>query len=289
MGEPKEKVVDAEVVGGETGLVTQSKPLAVSSDYNRTRFELALSFPRDESAILAKLITELEAFPEIAEKAWYAIPYKQNKDGQTITTMVEGPSIRAALSIAGRWRNFDSGWMVQSMSAEEVVLGGMAFDYETNTKTMRTLVVPKRVWDKYTHKMKDLPESRLKTVIQAEGSKAVRNAILSAIPQHIISAYLRKAKDVASGGNSEMSMDEKLAGMYSTFANELSVTADMVNAYIKELGIIDKKKVLETMRGVYNSISDGQIKTEDIFKIPEAETMSAGEKEIGGDLLGKAK
>ena len=78
------------------------KGLTIARIENDSIQAMAIQNKRNEVVVAEGALQELEIFPEYASKAFYSIPYKNDKGG---TTNVEGPSIKSAMALARRWGN----------------------------------------------------------------------------------------------------------------------------------------------------------------------------------------
>lgn len=255
--------------------------------------KLAKLHPRSMKKAMDDALAELELAPELAARAFYAIPYKEYKDGQERTVMVEGPSIKAAMSLAGHWGNCANGIRVVAQDEERITVEGVFIDYERNVRTVRQQVVSRLRYDRKTAKMIPLREDRVVMAIAAGGSKAVRNAIIPSIPAVIVEKYMAKAKSLSIGmkkpGAKMKAKDltERLDKMVAEFA-KLGVTGTQLAAYMKtNLAAIETNEdKLTHMVGIYNAIKDGVAPASEYFG---AETPEGGQAERASGATGSVK
>src|SRR5690606_39852560 len=66
---------------------------------NETMMSVAVQRPRTEERILKDALKELELVPALAARCYYAIPYKQRKNGKEETVWVMGASVNAARNL----------------------------------------------------------------------------------------------------------------------------------------------------------------------------------------------
>jgi len=232
---------------------------------NEVLIQAAIQRPRDEAKIVTAALKELELVPEQAAKAFYSIPYKERQKGGGFRVIkVEGPSIKAAMSLARRWGNCtvtarilnedDTGWDVE----------GVFIDLETSFRLSR----PQRV-TKYL-KRRDgsidfLSPERQVMVLQSGASKAIRNATLAALPPYLVEAYLEKAKAIV-GGKLDAVADQKTINAVTAAFTRLNVTPEELHTYV---GLPAEKWTgteVADLRGLWNAISDGQVTVEEIFR-----------------------
>lgn len=237
---------------------------------NDTQRSIAILQKRDEEKVRDAALKELELYPQFAEKAYYVIPYK---DGDKIVN-VEGPSIKAAMALGRRWGNAVNGARIVGEDANRIQMEGVFLDYETNFRTVRPISVSKNSWSKKFGKVIPLRDDRLNMAIQAGASKAVRNAILSALPVGLVEEYTAMAKKVASGGTVKKGqapkpVAERMKDMYTRFA-AIGADKKAVDAYLAEHHELESDElVLAHMIGIYNALSDGQAKLEEVFETVE--------------------
>lgn len=257
----------------------------------RSQQEFALAHPRDEAAVLARALAELEIAPEFAQKAYYVIPFKNKRTGKEES--VEGPSIKAATALQRHWRNSASGTRVVSEDDDRLTVEGVFIDRETNTVVQRQKVVPKFYlsWD--THLPIKLNEQRLAMAIDAGMSKSVRNAILNGLPFWLVDRYFQAAKVIAArtigqdkATGKDAPIDERFAWLYKQLKKK-GVDQKTVEAYIEDNMDANKSReeILADMVGIYNAIKDGVSNVKDVFGVKDKEP-SAGSSSEGGSVKG---
>ena len=284
--------------GAQTQEVAVREQSAGMTDTDFTaKVRLAKQFPRDLKRVLAQALEELEVAPEFAARAYYSIPYKEYRDGQEKTVLVEGPSVKASKALTCHWGNCADGARIAEQDDERVLVEGVFHDYQTNVTTVRQVAVSRKRYDKRTKQMVPLRDDRLVMAIQAGASKAVRNAILSGLPVWLVEAYFAKAKKLAIGLKGDK---DKLApkdikraveAMVKAFA-KLGVDGDRLSAYMKDkldAELSDEEKLAQ-MRGIFTAISEGQTTVAEVFGGAPGETetpeTAAGPVSMEG-LLGK--
>ncbi len=124
-----------------------------------------------------------------------------------------------------------------------------------------------------------LPADRLNISIQAGGSKAVRNAILNALPIGLVDGYFGEAKAIAARGG-------KIAEKSNPVNDAAQINAQMEEcvARLLALGIVrsevddyvnrhpelqNEEAVCAHFIGLLNAVDDGQVNIEDVFTAPE--------------------
>jgi hypothetical protein len=259
---------------------------------NESQQAMATLRPRNEEAVYAGAIRELELAPEFAKLAWYSIPYKDKQTGKS--TNVEGPSIKAAMALARRWGNCaNAGRIVEDLD-DRLVVEGVFMDYETNLRTLRTVSVAKKSWSAAIKQVVPLREDRLNMAIQAGMSKAIRNAVLASIPASLVDSYVTAAKRIAvkggpkAAGGQEPTAKERIAASVKWFVSK-GAAQKSVDDYINGLASETDEDTLATLIGVATAIKDGQATIEEAFGKPEDDSVVPAAIPSVKDLLGGDK
>ena len=229
---------------------------------------IALVHKRDEDAILQKVTRELEDSPAFAKKAFYSIPYQNRAEG-TVSN-VEGVSIGGSMAIARRWGNCATAGRVLEEKDDRIICEGVFMDYEVNVRYCRTVAVSRFFVPKGSHERRPLPEKMMQLAIAAGLSKAIRNAVLSGVPDGLKIQVLDLAKRIASHGTKKApakSLQDRVKDLLSGFEAQ-GVKTDQIRAYIgkDDIAEADYSKLL----GALNALEDGMAKKEDLFGDPDA-------------------
>lgn len=242
-----------------------SQGLALTKIENETQTQIALQRPRNKAMIYKDVMIELDMLPEFAAKAYYSIPYKNEMGG---TTYVEGPSIKAAMSLARQWGNCSNSGRIIEDTEDRIIVEGVFIDYETGFRTLRQVSVARGYWSKQLKRVVPLREDRLNMSIQAGISKAVRNAILASLPVGLVDGYKDHAKNVATanlGGKKDVlkSPGDRLNKAKEMFF-KLGVTEKQWAEYL-DGSTLEMDDLIPHLIGLFNSIQDGQKTVEDVF------------------------
>lgn len=270
---------------------TEVKNSTKAMEESQLQRSLAISHPRNEEKVYQAAIKELSIVPGYAAKCFYSIPYKNDKGG---ITYVEGPSIKAAMALARRWGNCVNGARILDEDADRIVVEGVFYDYETNSRTLRTISVPKTYWSKFDKTMVTLRSDRLNLAIQAGLSKAVRNAILSSLPVWLVEVYYTKAKEIAAtGGKKKAPTEKEIFQEIQTLTKDfiaLGAEEKSVNEYIANLGKTMKpEEVLTKLIGLHNAFVDEVANVQDVFGKKEESKNVEGVVPNAKDLFDKPK
>jgi hypothetical protein len=244
------------------------KGMSVMRMENETQMQMAAQKPRNEVKALEMVLMEMDVVPKLAETYFYSIPYKKPDGG---IENVRGLSIKAAMSIAGRWGNSAVGARVIQDEPDRVRVEGVLLDYENNLRVMRELTVSKKQWRKSLNAFVTLDPTRLQMAIQSGMSKAMRNVILARVPEFIKAAVFNKAVDIASGrlaksvaGKKVANTEDRIKAAITKFV-KMGATEAGVKGYIDGLAVETQEEVLRDLIGLFNAINDGQTSIADVF------------------------
>jgi hypothetical protein len=240
---------------------------------NNTQMQVAVQRPRDEAKILAAALQELEIYPSMAEEALYMKPVGKNPDTDKMT-YAEGLSVRAAESLANRWKNSSFGCEIVSEDDLTVQLAGVFLDYENNTRH----VVVGRVAKSYRKRngtiVKRDPD-RLELAVKAEQSKVLREVILRSLPAGLKKEYEFKVRELLAGGK----IENRKKGIVAKFAL-LNVPLETLETHRgKKLADWEHEDIV-VLFGIAAAIRDGELTKEAAFpEKAEADDKADAEKE----------
>ncbi len=195
----------------------------------------------------------------LAEAAFYTY----EKGG----TLVKGSSIRMAEMMAQNWGNMESGVKEIEQRDDETLMMSYAWDYETNTRDVKTFTV------KHEMKSKNAPGGVRKLTDPRDiyehcanlGARRKRACILALIPGDIQERAVEECKKTLAGQSDEPLID-RIRKMVQAFG-EFGVTVDHI---IERLGhnleATDEAEFV-TLRGIYSSLKDGMSKRDTWFNI----------------------
>lgn len=259
-------MAEVEVMNGTAGeqLVAQgAKLMRIEND---SMAAVAVQRPRDESEVIKKAIRELDIAPENAKAAYYSIPYKERQvDGSYKVVKVEGPSIKAAMSLARRWGNCTVASRLMNEDESGWDLEGVFVDFETNFRVSRPFRVSK-VAKKRGGGTYRLDPQRELMALQAGASKAIRNATLAGLPDYLVSAYNNRAREIVGGKLDQKATSETVAAVMRTFS-KIDVTQEQLERYTKLSVDLWTGNEIADLRGLWNAIQDGQVTAEEAFAV----------------------
>ena len=270
MNDDRENDVHMTVPGSTAGdLVSQGATLMRIE--NETMLAVAVQRPRDESKIVRDALRELDLVPEEAGKAYYSIPYRERQpDGTVKIIKVEGPSIKAAMALARRFGNCTVGCRPLGEDGEGWDLEGVFIDYETNFRVARPFRVPKTM-RRRDGRTQVLPVDRQMMALQAGASKAMRNAVLAALPAYLVSAYDKKARAIVGGDPDAKAEPKQIEAVLRTFQKKFSIMTEQLEHYAETPVAEWTGTEIADLRGLWNALNDGQTTVEEVFSVkPES-------------------
>lgn len=244
----------------ESGELTPTSLAAEQQFEIQSAITIAKKFPRDEDTS-SKMLMKACGRKAFAEDATYAFP----RGGSTIS----GPSVNLAREGARTWGNIRYGCDIVREDEISRLIRGWAWDMETNTRVsaedqFKKLIQRKAgketIWIK--------PDERdLRELTNRRAAILIRNSILQLLPKDLIEDALEAAK----------------ATLKKTVKQDPEAVNKMINAFLayrvnssmieKRLGHDPKKATpeeLEELRGIFNSIRDGNSTVEEYFDVAGA-------------------
>jgi hypothetical protein len=244
--------------------IVPSKDIAVrSTGYDISA--VSVMRPRDVKKAFNDAVLELQLYPEAANKAFYSIPYKNEKGGYT---NVEGPSVKAAQALMRNFGNMsNTPGEIKDVDDTRIIVEGICIDHEKNVMISRKVSVAKQAWNKSTKTMTMLRGDRLNLAIMSAISKAIRNATLAALPAFLVDAYVVEAKKAIDSGKTKAEYKKQIATMLNAFL-EFGIDSKQVQSYLNAMiRAIPQNEVVSHMRGVHTALKDGQMKKEDFLNV----------------------
>jgi hypothetical protein len=236
---------------------------------NDTQQAMAVAHPRDKMHVKEMAIEELNMMPELAVQNYYSITYKNSPKP------VEGASIRAAQNLRQVWGHCTA--HVQADPAwendESIYITGTFIDFQSNVSCSRPFRISK--WRKEHGKMVKLGGAQLEQAFQAGVSKCERNVIFDGLPAWLVQTYYNESRRLAALDTKRD--PDKMLKAYAA----LGVTKEQLEAYTGcELSKMEDGQWAD-LRGLYNSLRDGERKVADVFtaepKEPERPASSVEE------------
>lgn len=223
---------------------------------------VAVSIPRKPAKAYERLMEQCDR-RGFAEKCEYSF----RRGGSRVT----GPTVGLARQAAAAWGNIRYGLDVIEDTAERRRVEGWAWDMETNTKVTQQDDFQK------VHERKDpdtgvtsevpVNERELRELTNKRGAVLVRNCILQLLPVDLVDAALERASATKkAGAKKDLARNRKqvtrdLIDGFSRF----SVTSEMLEEHLGHpLETMDEEELAE-LRGIWNSLRDGNTKRGDHF------------------------
>ncbi|MHC4404967.1 MAG: hypothetical protein ACYTG0_35415 [Planctomycetota bacterium] len=236
--------------------------------------DIARRNPRDEQQAAEAVMAELEAWPKLATRNFYVIPYRQ-KDHQTggwKTVNVTGGSIRAAMTLERHWGNCDDGGMVGAADEDRIQVIGLFIDYQRGIRKFRPHAVS-RYQKKKGGGIELMDPQRLGIAIQAGVSKSIRNAVFNGLPDWYIEQFVGTAMRMAGegaalprtkGGNPPTLAARRKAAL-EHFAKRYHIDEAMLEEYIGLPAAKWKEPELTNLLGLSNALDAGEVTVQSVW------------------------
>lgn len=220
----------------------------------------AKQYPRSISRFVDEVIEMATSRIEVAEECMYALP----RDGKTI----EGPSARLGEIVLSAWGNCAAGARVEREDAEYVYATGFFFDLQRNVRITRE--VRRRITDRYNRRYS---ADMIAVTANAAAAIAQRNATFTGIPKAFwITAYTSVRKVIAGDmATLATRRAETFAWMQKRGVEEARVLAALGKQGIEDVGLDD----FVTLKGMVNTIKEGEATVDELFPDPKAEERAA--------------
>ncbi|BBP82424.1 MULTISPECIES: hypothetical protein [Pseudomonadaceae] len=224
---------------------------------------LAKKFPRDEALAYSKIMSSCSR-PSLAASGEYAYP----RGGQTVS----GPSIRLAEELARCWGNIEYGIRELSRQQGNSEMEAYAWDLETNTYSSQKFTV-RHLRDKKGGAQVLTEERDIYELTANMGGRRLRSRLLAILPPDLVEAAVNQCRKTLAGDTS-LPLADRVRALVDAFSQQ-GVTEKHLRAYLnKSLDEILPEEIA-TLRGVYNSIKNGQAAVGDFFSIKSTDGESA--------------
>lgn len=266
-------VVEAKGPGIEqaTGMIATSGMLEVL-------LENALRRPRSDEISLDRAMEELRKVPELAEKAYYSIPYK---DGEK-TTPVEGPTIGTAMTLSRFRGNQISGGRIVSEDENGYDVEGFSLDLETMNLIGRPYRVSKFYKPRGSQSAVRLAPDKKLQAVQAGISKAIRNAVIRNTPEWMLDRYLEEARKLVLNPPKQKktkSIQERIVDAKNYFRKAYGVTDQEMSDYLSGLSDCETdEEVLIHLTGLNTALKEKAKDVDEVFGRVKPEAQMPQEK-----------
>jgi hypothetical protein len=242
------------------------KELALLKMENDNIVAMAKAEPRTMSIVKARIVDQLEAFPEFASEAVYSKPVGKDQNGNM--KFARGLSIRAAEALRcayGYCRVSTEVNDIYSPAGEvdedKVEVCATFMDYQTGSQWTDKGIVSKTYTDRMGRQRRHNDDRFYNVVVKAELSRRVRECICRMIEPGLRHELQKIAEDV--GG--KLLGEQAIGKMVDAFA-ELGVTDKMLEEYIgRSVGAgwtVEDKKHLQL---VFVGLRDGETTIAEVF------------------------
>lgn len=261
---------DTEVLAPHPTELVKPEHLNMSADVLDMLMDRARRWPRDLELVQDRALKELLIVPDLAARSYYSIPYNEGKQNET---RVEGPSIKAAMTLCRNWGNAFNQGRLAGEDKSNVMCQGIFIDLETGLLTLREIKVSKFFKPRGGQGVVPRNADLMYNASQAGVSKAARNAILSSLPDFLIYSYFQEAKRIvaeppAKHGKPVESLQERIRKAKMAICKFFKVTPEEMEAYLIDNAdsIEDEASLLVHLQGLYNSLKDSVVRVDDVFR-----------------------
>ena len=229
---------------------------------------IAQNRPRDSGAALADILDHCRR-ARFAEKAQYAYPR-----GDTVVT---GPSIHLARTMAASWGNIKAGWRVVGDIVDGVAtVEAYCWDAQSNTRSDITFQVK---LERSTRRGKyALTDDRdIYEHIANFASRRLRACILAIIPEDVAEVAVEQCEQTLKDSAGDKPIGERLKKVLEAFA-EFGVTAERIEGVLGHNLDATTEPELVGLRKRYAAIKDGMAKADDVFPPVKSDTAPDAQK-----------
>lgn len=230
---------------------------------------VAKAHPRDEMFCHTQIMKSCER-KSLAEKAIYA--YKRG------STLVSGPSIALAETIARHWGNINYGFREISREAGYSEVESFAHDVQTNTRVSRTFTV--RHWRDTKQGGYALKEERdIYELVANMAQRRVRACLLEIVPRDIVDdAEQACNKTLVS---SDKPLDQQIKDMLIAFDGQGITQENIEEMFQRSIKSIIPADLVK-LRQIHTSIKNGVARREDFFDLSPTSADNLN------DIIGKS-
>jgi hypothetical protein len=228
--------------------------------------ELCKRSPRDPRRVEEEVLDEIRRHPQFAEAAYYSIPYKDNRTGETVA--VEGISIRGAEALARAWGNVVASVELSRETDDWLEMTGRIVILEPRIACFeRPVRASKWIRPRNGNPWK-LRGDKLDQRVQSTASKAMRNAILAALPDGIKASYFLEAKRLVVAaaeepdrgepvGDRKAKFLERAAGFAAKFKERYGLAREILEKLVGKPFDDWAGAEIANLRGIWNALEEG--------------------------------
>jgi hypothetical protein len=237
-----------------------------SADLLRTLVTLARQAPRDDSAVIKRLLQTLQDYPALADKSIYRMKFK-DKRSRSGFNIVSGTSIRAAETIAAEMGFVWTEAAIQDETADYVDIIATAFDAQRANVQRKPFRVS-RLEKGDDGRMTLLNDRRMLMAIQSGVSKAARNAILAVVPYRIRATYEHRCRELLAGGDLATLADAgRVKSCIEAFDATWKVSVTQLETYVGRPRQTWVGGDLADLRALFVALEDGETTLQDAFPV----------------------
>lgn len=251
----------AEAGVGEVETFRHSDPVPLD-----VQITTAKRYPRSLARFSSDCMEMATSTEDIAEECMYALP----RDGKTI----EGPSARLGEIVLSAWGNCKAGARIEREDGQFVYAMGYFFDTQRNVQITRE--VRRRIVDKYNRRYNT---DMIAVTGNAACAIAQRNAVFAGIPKAFWNSTYTAVRKVIAGDLKTLASRraETFAWMAKRGVDEPRILAALGKVGVEDVGLED----FVTLKGMVNSVKDGEATIDEMFPDPRAAERAAEKSKRG--------
>jgi hypothetical protein len=228
------------VAEGKTVVAMQPSPYVTAMMVQR---------PRDEQAVMRKLVQDIRADPE---GLWYSWPVN-NRDGTTGT--VQGPTVKFSMQLAQALGNNATRARVIDETGTYWLFEGCYIDLETGFTCLREYRQAKR---NFSGKGTMRDERAEDLVFEIGQSKAIRNAINNGVPRRVLMAAQRAVKEALADELSKGGMSAGIQRVGRAF-KRWGILIHHLEAKVGKVAAEWTKEDFVFLRQLADALDEGQL------------------------------
>lgn len=233
----------------------------------------ARAFPRSVKAFKDECEELATLDDQTADECIYALPRreKDKQTGQWVTKNIEGPSARFAEIVLYSWGNCRGGARIVNEERDFITAQGIFHDLQKNTHI--TFEVRRRIT---TSEGRRYNSDMIGVTGNAASSIALRNAVLKGVPKALWNPAYLAARQVCVG---DLKTLANYRGEAMKHLQKLGATPEMVFRTLGVKGLDDVGlEELAVLKGIANSIKEGEITVERAFAPVEDEATTTSSR-----------
>ncbi|MCP4568981.1 MAG: hypothetical protein GY841_15510 [FCB group bacterium] len=239
-----------EIMSAQGGMDVESSRAIASVQASMV---MAAKRPRREIASWKRMKAACSRL-RFAEKALFA--YRRGG------TLVSGPTIRLAESLASAWGNLDMGFKVIEKLEGGHLVQVFCHDLESNLRVSRELIISKNRYmgGDLLKAERDIAEN-----ISSVAQRNVRNVVLQCLPADLVEDAISQCQKTMAKGDGRP-LQTRIRDAVVSF-EEIGISVAMLEDFLGHNMEATEPLEIPKLQGAYQSITSGMAKREELFNI----------------------